>query len=106
MTYEKWKKIIDMVNENFKIFDKGEEELELGKIEWIEFDSPLGKLRLELLEKPKIIDKKTLYTTRIGSDVKVEYVYSKDEKIYEFSAFRWDDESEEWLEIDAEDLNF
>ena len=70
-----------MAKENFEISNEGEEEIEdipNSKLEFIEFDGPLGKMRLEFITKPKVLDKKTLYSGRIGSDVKVDYVYSED----------------------------
>ena len=101
---EKWEKIKGNIKDNFTIEDEGKEHVddEGGiDVEFFVFESPLGKVRLEFLSKPLILDKKTTYSKRIGSETKVEYVYSEDEKSYIFKAYKWEDESDDWEEIDS-----
>ncbi len=107
MTREKWKDIIGNIKDNFNVLDEGNEHIdEEGgiDIEYIEFEGPLGKIRLEYVCKPVILDKKTIYSRRIGSETKVEYVYG-DEKTCRLMAYKWDDDSDEWIEMDESLFN-
>ena len=88
-----------------KIIDKGAEHYdEEGgvDIDFVEFNSPLGKTRLEFIEKPIVLDKKTTYSHRGGSDTGVEFVYSPTEKSARLIVYKWDDDANDWLEINAE----
>jgi hypothetical protein len=103
MAPDRWEEIKQLVQKNFEVLGSGQEEIEDipdSKLEFIEFEGPLGKMRLEFITKPKVLDKKTLYSGRIGSDVKVEYVYSENEKVNTFKAYKWNDEQDDWLEAE------
>ena len=107
MTPEKWKDIVGNIKDNLTIEEEGSEHLdEEGgvDIEYIVFQGPIGRMRLEFVSKPVVLDKKTIYSRRIGSETKVEYVYSEDEKAYKLTAYKWDDGQEEWVEIEASAL--
>lgn len=104
MNPEKWEQIKGNVLDNMEVEESDsyilEEENEV-KIEYIIFNSPLGRTKLEFVIKPLILDKKTIYSNRIGSETKVEYVYSDTEKTYRLNVYRWDGENDDWQEIDA-----
>ena len=104
MQPEKWTIIRGNIKDNFKIEDEGSEQIddEGGiDIEYIVFQSPLGKIRLEYITKPIVLDRKTTYSKRIGSETKIDYVYSNDEKSYKLDAYKWNDKAETWEEIDS-----
>jgi hypothetical protein len=103
MNLEKWEQIKSMAKEKFEILVETEEESidGAGSVQIIEFDGPLGRMKLEFVSKPRILDKKTTFSNRIGSDVKVEYVYSEDEKVYQLNAYKWNEAGDTWEEIDA-----
>jgi len=104
MTPEKWRSIIGNIKDSFQVFDEGKIKLdEEGgtDIEFIEFFGPLGKIRLEFIVKPVILDKKTTYSKRIGSETKVDYIYSQTEKSHTLVAYKWDELSDNWVEIEA-----
>ena len=104
MTKEKWEKIVGNIKDKFPIQDEGEVNLEDEggvDIKYIEFDGPLGRMRLEYVIKPVITDKKTNYTRRIGSETQVTYVYSEDEKSHRLMAYKWNEEKDDWMEIDG-----
>jgi hypothetical protein len=108
MTREKWEAIKGKVMDAMEVADKGSEHYdEEGgvDIDFIEFNSPLGKTRLEFLERAVVLDKKTVYSHRGGSDTGVEYVYSPTEKSARLVVYKWDDDADDWLEINAEKLN-
>jgi hypothetical protein len=105
MTREKWETIKGKILDNFEVFDKGQEHYdEEGGVDldYLEFNSPLGKVRLEFIEKPIVLDKKTIYSHRGGSDTGVEYLYSPTEKSARLAAYKWDEGENDWLEISAE----
>lgn len=111
MTKEKWQNTIGKIDDNFGIKDKRTEEEEIGqdakgeavfeKREIVEFDGPLGKMKLELVSRPIVLDKKTSFSRRIGSGVDVKYVFSDSETSTKFKAFKWNKESKDWDEIDG-----
>src|SRR6056297_1922027 len=103
MTPEKWQNILGNLKDNFDIKEHEKEfrEEQGGmEVEYVIFHSPLGKVKLEFISKPVVLDKKTNYSRRIGSDVAVEYVYSEEEKTCSLNAYKWDETSEDWLKID------
>jgi hypothetical protein len=107
MTREKWETIKGNILDNFKVLDKGKEyyDEEGGvDLDYLEFNSPLGKTRLEFIEKPVVLDKKTIYSHRGGSDTGVEYLYSQTEKSSRLKAYKWDEAENDWVEIAAEKL--
>ena len=104
MTEEKWVKIINNIKDNFALEDEGEQHIddEGGvDIKFIVFKGPLGRMRLEYIIKPVILDKKTTYSRRIGSETKVDYVYSEEDKSHQMIAYKWDEGQDDWLEMDA-----
>ncbi len=103
MNPEKWEQIKIMVKEKFEILNQTEEEctIGVGTVQIIEFEGPIGRMKLEFVSKPRILDKKTTYSNRIGSDVKVDYVYSENEKTHHLQAYKWDEAAERWSDIDA-----
>lgn len=104
MTNEKWQNILGNIKDNFKYENEFKERLdEEGgiDIESIEFQSPMGRIRLEHITKPVVLDRKTTYSKRIGSETKIDYIYSPDEKVQKLIAYRWDEGQDNWAEIDA-----
>lgn len=103
MTKERWQEIFGDIKDKFEVIDNGNEHIEEEggvDIEYIVFRGPMGKTRLEFIAKPIVLDKKTNYSRRAGSEVKVDYVYSKTEKNHSLNAYKWDDKEKEWEEID------
>jgi|SRR3989339_2240419 len=104
MMPEKWETTKNNIKDNFDVLDEGSSHMdEEGgiDIEYIVFDGPLGRMRLEFISKPVIMDKKTTYSKRIGSETAVEYVYSADEKSYKLIVYKWNDSQGEWTEVPA-----
>ncbi len=104
MTIEKWKETLGRVKDKFGMEDYGKEHIddEGGvDIEYVVFESPQGRFRLEFISKPVVLDKKTIFSKRIGSETKVEYVYSDEEKMNKMMAYKFSEDSESWEEINA-----
>jgi hypothetical protein len=104
MTKEKWTSVLGNILDNFQILEHEKEFIDEDggvNVEYIVFISPLGKVKLEFIEKPVVIGKKTNYSNRIGSETAVQYLYSDSEKSTHLEAYRWDESSDEWLEMEA-----
>jgi len=107
MLPEKWQNLVEDIKDKFEVEEQGKEHLdEQGgtDIEFIIFKGPLGRMKLEFITKPVVLDKKTIYSQRIGSKTNVEYVYSQDEKTHRLVAYKWNENQADWLEIEAESL--
>ena len=106
MTDERWQEVISQIKDNFKVLAERQEDLAKepggGTVEVIEFIGPLGKMKLERTTQPKILDKKTIGSRRIGSDTKVEYIYSDTELVHRFKAFKWNETDNIWVEVERE----
>ena len=103
MTEEKWKEIIGKIKDGFEVFEHETKKFEdmPGQVEYIIFNGPIGKMKLEFTSKPLVIDKKGLGSKRIGSKTTVEYIYSDTEKVNTLKAYKWDDGQDDWMEIEA-----
>ncbi|NCD00539.1 hypothetical protein EOL94_00350 [bacterium] len=103
MTIEKWKDILGRVKDGFEVEDEGRDHIEDEggvDVEYIIFKSPQGRFRLEFVSKPVVLDKKTMFSKRIGSETKVEYVYSDEEKMNRMIAYKFLEDDEAWEEMD------
>ena len=100
---DKWPEIKQKIVDSFEVRDQGEvnHEDRLETMEFIEFKGPVGLMRLEWITRPRVLGKKTHYSTRIGSDVGVDYIYSADEFTHTLKIFKWDNLADDWEEIDA-----
>ena len=106
MNLERWENLVNDIKDKFKVEDHDKKHLdEMGgtDIEFIIFESPLGRVKLEHVVKPVVLDKKINYSQRIGSEASVEYVYSEDEKTNRLVAYKW--ENLGWVEIDADSFS-
>lgn len=104
MQPEKWQEIRVKIKNGFTEVaeSKTHDEERREETEVLEFIGPLGKMKVEWTVKPKIIDKKTSYSNRIGSNVIIDYVYSADEFNYIFKAYKWNERENDWEEIKSE----
>ncbi|MFA5029586.1 MAG: hypothetical protein WC518_02415 [Patescibacteria group bacterium] len=106
MSPEKWQQIKGQVQDLFKdaeILEAKLAEPEMGNKETLLFTGPLGKMKIEYITRPVILDKKTIGSRRIGSDTTVEYIYSNDEFSHTLKAYKWDEAQDDWLEIDLKE---
>lgn len=103
MHLDKWQEIKEKILHDFEVLNQTEEKDEERRenIEIIEFNGPMGKMRVEWITRPKVLNKKTQYSRRIGGNVSVDYVYSEDEVTHTFKVYKWSDIKDDWEEIDA-----
>ncbi len=106
MTDDKWKDVLAKIKDSFNVLEHQTVELSQddgpGTIEFIEFDGPLGKMRLERTTQPVVLDKKILGSRRIGSESTVQYKYSDEEEFHVFNAYKWDDNQDDWVKMEME----
>ncbi|OGE84380.1 MAG: hypothetical protein A2846_01175 [Candidatus Doudnabacteria bacterium RIFCSPHIGHO2_01_FULL_49_9] len=111
MSPDKWEEIKENIQKQFTVEEQGKEDLQaetgegmvkIGEAEFVVFASPLGRLKLQFGTKAKLDDKKYHYSHRAGQGARVEYKFSDTETVHTFHAFKWDDQNDEWKEIDAE----
>ena len=105
---DKWPEIKEKVLSSFKVLNQEvlTNQAERETIEIIEFESPLGKIKLEWLKKPKVLGKKTQYSNRIGSGVSVDYILSADEYTCALTVYQWNPALENWQKMDSGNFNF
>ncbi|MFA6533694.1 MAG: hypothetical protein WCT37_00810 [Patescibacteria group bacterium] len=103
MSPDRWEKLKGELKDKFTIIEEGTGELEgrPGSFEFLVFDGPMGRMKLELTTQPVVLDKKTTTSRRIGASVAVEYVYSEDEFSHKLGVYKWDEGREYWEEIKA-----
>lgn len=106
MTDEKWQGIIGQIKDKFEVIDQRTEDLPLdsggGFVEVIEFNGPLGRMKLERTTQPLVVDKKAIGSRRIGSETRVEYIYSDTEKVHRFKAYCFKEDDGGWVEMEKE----
>lgn len=111
MTEEKWQDIKGSIKDKFSLLQEKIEPIELkvgltekqkiGEKEVLVFQSPLGKIKLEYLVKPVVLDKKEHYTKRMGTTAQTEYVLSDSEFVRRMEAWQWNEENQDWQKIDS-----
>lgn len=104
MTDEKWLQISAMIESKFTVEEHGEEELSPGRSEFYIFESPLGRLKLERITRPKLLDRKVHTSKRIGGASAEERVYSEDEEVKFMKAYRWNEDVLAWSDFDLDGL--
>ena len=101
MNLEKWQNIKSNISDNFEVIDSYEEkdQDDHGKKEIIEFNGPIGKIKLIFSIRDLILDKHTNYSNRAGSSMSVDYNYSDTEKTYSLKTYKF--VAGDWEEMDS-----
>lgn len=104
MQDEKWRETLGRIKDTFDVLahEQIHGDAVSGEVEFIEFVTPGGKMKLERTSKPRVIGKTAIGSKRIGSTATVQYQYSDTEKIHIFKAYRWDERLQAWTEIDIQ----
>lgn len=109
MSDEKWEDTVTQIDEKFGIDEKTNipDNLEddfsnvfEGGKETIIFKGLLGKMKIERITHPLILNKKMHYHKGAGGTAKVEYEVSKTEKSHKLNPYLWDDITNDWKELD------
>jgi hypothetical protein len=110
MDIDKWEQVKENIRRNFKIVEETTEELTVqtqdgevvnGKADVVVLETPMGKIKVAYESRPVVLDKKFISSHRQGQAARTEYVFSETEFSHKLKAYKWDDNNEEWNEIDA-----
>jgi hypothetical protein len=110
MQDDKWEALKEELHRKFKVEDEHFEDLMMdssdglvkqGKVEILIFTTPMGKIKLARESKPVVVDKKFIYSHRGGQAGRTEYQFSDTEFSHKIKAYKWDDDNDEWKEMDA-----
>jgi hypothetical protein len=103
---EKWEELVSRIERKLKVYEKRSLTSPDGKTktETLVFSGPAGRMKLERVSKPLVIDKKMHYSRRIGSTPSTEYVYSPTEKVQKVRLFKWSEQKQDWEEIRLDQL--
>ena len=106
MHQRKWEDLLDKIEKMFGFIEHRVEEHPERRMtfEMAVFDGASGRIKLERTVKPVVLDSKTTYSKRIGSEVVTDYVLSDDEYVDTVRFFRWDRLAREWTQIDLADI--
>ena len=106
MRDEKWYYLLEEIERKFGIEEKKTEEIPEKRttIETVIFNGASGRMKIERITRPVILERKVKFSKRIGSDSSEKYVYSEDEKIHRVSLYAWNEEESKWVEIDFRKL--
>jgi hypothetical protein len=102
MTEEKWQETLGEIKDKFKVIEEGRRDLEgvpRGFVEFIVFEGPMGRIKLERTTQPVVLDKKTIYSKLAGTASKVEYIFSETETFSKLRAYRFNEIKGDWEEI-------
>ncbi|MCX6741186.1 MAG: hypothetical protein NTY61_02185 [Candidatus Parcubacteria bacterium] len=103
MSPERWEQLKGELKDKYPDIEEesGEGEEEPGSFEILTFTTPMGKIKLEYLTRPVILDKKTATSRRIGSTVAVKYIYSDNEVRHTLIVWKLNEATGEWEELKA-----
>jgi hypothetical protein len=114
MDIDKWEQLKEELKRKYTvesettedlIVETGDGPVKQGHAEAIVFInedmSPQMSFKLVFETRPVVTDKKVIYSHRAGQGARTEYEFSETEKSHKLKAYTWDDDKEEWKEIDA-----
>lgn len=109
MNDEKWEQLIESIRDKFTVTDLRTEDIDVHghaeTHETLEFDSPMGNLRIVRETKPLVLDKKEFYSHRAGDTARTEYTVSDTEVSHKLRVYK-ENEYGEYVEIDASSVGF
>jgi hypothetical protein len=110
MDVDRWEQIKENIKNKFTVLEEGTEDLTVttadgevpsGKSEFLIAQTPMGKIKLAFESRPVVTDKKFIYSHRAGQAARTEYQFSDTEFSHKIKAYKWDEDNDEWKEIDA-----
>lgn len=105
MSPERWQEVKHQIKSQMEVLAEYEETLDPGSAQVIEFIGPgTIKLQAKYVTKPRLLDKKTTFSNRIGAGVVVDYIYSEDETSSHLELRQWSEGRAEWQPLEADDL--
>lgn len=101
---EKWQELVDKCQSKFSQvrLEKQATSESLINQELLYFSLPNQDIKLIWSKRPKVLDKKTHYSNRVGGDVQVDYQYSPDEFTYHLEAEV--EQNNSWVKMDLNEI--
>lgn len=106
-----WDRIVDAVDTKFGLIQHGRSKREMEDapefteyVSFVIFSRDGEKLKLERIQGPAIVDRKTMGARRSGATTRVENVYDPDEVSFRTNLYRQN--GDEWDVIDPSVLGF
>lgn len=109
MSDDKWFDLIEQIEQKFEILERYTTEDDMtddtgktykGTKETVIFEGLQGRIKLERVTHPFIIDKKMHYHKGSGGTANIEYTVSETEKTHKLLAYLYDTASDNWKELD------
>ncbi|MBI2356163.1 MAG: hypothetical protein HYV13_03095 [Candidatus Doudnabacteria bacterium] len=113
MENDKWEGLKEEIKRKFKILEEKTEDVlgetsdglvKQGVAEVLIIKTPMGKIKLVRENRPAVLDKKFIYSHRAGQAGRTEYTFSDTEFSHKLRAFKWDEDEDDWKEIDAKNF--
>jgi hypothetical protein len=106
MNLEKWSELQTRVENDFTVLNKGTEPGQIPgeTVEFIEWELGGRQLRAEWHDKPRLKDKKTIYSRRAGSQTVEQFEYDEEERVNFARFLERVGEDDEWREISLQDF--
>jgi len=110
MQDEQWDQLKENLRSKFEVEKEDEEDLlaetseglvKQGNTEVLIVKTPMGRIKLARESRPVVLDKKFIYSHRAGQAARTEYTFSDTEFSHKLKVYKWDDNDEQWKEIDA-----
>lgn len=105
-----WDRIVDAIDSRYGISDHGRTSRAVAdspdlteKVSYITFDKDGQTLKVERVQGPAIIDRKTVGARRAGASVHYQNVYDPDETSFRTIVYR-ENSAGEWDEVSLEAL--
>ncbi len=100
MTDDKWSDVIENIRQKFQVeeeFDGEIDNIPGATFAGIVFYVGDRKYKVTRTKRPRVVDKKSNYSNRIGGTVKVDYVYSEDHFVDDLEIHEWSELAQDWM---------
>ena len=111
MTQEKWDEVVERIKATSKVLrhekepnykvvtniDGSKESVQVGTQEELEFEGPLGKMKITRTERPKV-EEQVIHAHRKTEGAQIESKYSDTEIVSEEKLYKFDDILDDWVE--------
>lgn len=101
MNDERWMQLVDRIESSFVVNSRGSRATDHGgSEEWIEFESPRGRVKLVRTTSARVIGERALGSRRIGSDTSIEKIVDPDDLVSRLSALQYNPATGAWENIE------
>lgn len=109
MNDDRWMDLVDSIEAKFRIVERGKDQIKdwdsgapKADVEWIVFEGPSGKMKLERVSRFAITDEKVLFH-RHAKGSQIERKYSDTEKTHKVHLYKFNDR-DIWEELNLSDM--